>query len=78
MSSICYTGGPSIVRNAIAAGLLVPALFSVAAWAQDPAPSDKRETFQREHGCDVNSHRMHRFVDVLFGIFCAQSDRLFE
>src|SRR6476661_7657592 len=38
MSSICYTGGRSIVRNLIAAGLLV----SVAAWAQD-APPDKND-----------------------------------
>ncbi len=43
MSSICYTGGQSIVRNIFAASVLAAALFSVTAWAQDPAPSEKAD-----------------------------------
>jgi hypothetical protein len=43
MSSICYTGGQSIVRNVFAVSLLVAALFSITARAQDPAPSEKAD-----------------------------------
>jgi VWFA-related protein len=43
MSSICYKGGQSIVRNVFAVSLLVAALFSITARAQDPAPSEKAD-----------------------------------